>query len=222
MSNFKLSDPVQPDLILSRRVQVEKEFKKTLKFKKAIHSQKEVDNIRASGFFPVVSSFIDAIGQQDNNLFLRYSDGNIWMYKNQGKHFQAMITSVSKGSFAWNTMFRKNIFGVKVGAIKFVEAPKFVKIEEDVEEFQRLTNLEFKKARQLTLNKGLPPIKEEPPKIMKSKKIKVLKPIIKREVTEIKPIIDVFSIFEVLTDIVLIRDIVFSNISAILGDTDIV
>ena len=81
----------------------------------------------------VRSSFISAVGKQDNDLFIRFHNGSYYAYYGFSSHYDKILKAISKGRY-----FIKNIRPTKnydkIGALPF---PQDIKID-DTELFKRI------------------------------------------------------------------------------------
>jgi len=83
----------------------------------------------------VTSSFISAIGVQDNNLFIRFWNGSYYAYYGFASHYDKMLQSISKGRyFIRNIRPTKNY--EKLGDLPFKQDLKM----DDTELFQAIQN----------------------------------------------------------------------------------
>jgi len=73
--------------------------------------------LKEKGYTPFFSSNVSA-GQRDkDNLYIRFHNGSIYKYPNQGKNFNSLLTSSSKGKWVWANLRRKNVAFSKVGSL---------------------------------------------------------------------------------------------------------
>ena len=73
--------------------------------------------LKDKGFTPVFSSNVSAIQRDDDDLFIRFHNGSIYKYPNQGKNFGDLLLSSSKGKWVWANLRRKNVSFSKVGSM---------------------------------------------------------------------------------------------------------
>jgi hypothetical protein len=73
------------------------------------HTEDEINRLDRSGFTPVLSSNVSAIGEHNGDLYIRFHGGNSYVYPNSGDLYQAMLQSSSKGRFVWNRLRKANV-----------------------------------------------------------------------------------------------------------------
>ena len=79
-----------------------------------------VDNqriLREQGYTPVFSSNVSAIQRKLKDLYIRFHNGAVYKYPNQGSNFNSLLTSPSKGKWVWANLRRKNVAYSKVGSM---------------------------------------------------------------------------------------------------------
>ena len=73
--------------------------------------------LRSQGYTPVFSSNVSGIQRQDRDLYIRFHNGSIYVYPNQGSNFGDLLLSPSKGKWVWANLRRKNVSYSKVGTL---------------------------------------------------------------------------------------------------------
>lgn len=94
-----------------------KAFQETHQYDKNVHDAQQRQELRRSGFHPVVSSFVSAFGAQGDDLYVRYVDGKVFKYIGQAYLLDDALSAGSHGQFVWKNLFRKNIKGLEVGTL---------------------------------------------------------------------------------------------------------
>ena len=65
----------------------------------------------------VRSSNVSAIARNGDDLIIRFHNGSLYQYPNQGKLYDKMLESNSKGHFVWVKLRRPNVPYQKIGAL---------------------------------------------------------------------------------------------------------
>jgi hypothetical protein len=73
------------------------------------HTESERARLDQSGYTPVLSSNVSAIGEYNGDLYIRFHGGNSYVYPNSGDLYRPMLQSSSKGRFVWNRLRRANV-----------------------------------------------------------------------------------------------------------------
>jgi len=91
---------------------------------KTIHKFKRIKTpvsdqlkLKDAGYTPFFSSNVSAGQRDEDDLYIRFHNGSIYKYPNQGKNFNSLLTSSSKGKWVWNNLRRKNVSFSKVGSL---------------------------------------------------------------------------------------------------------
>ena len=71
--------------------------------------------LRSQGYTPVFSSNVSAIQRNVSDLYIRFHNGSVYLYPNQGDRFNDLLTSPSKGKWVWRELRRKNVPYSRVG-----------------------------------------------------------------------------------------------------------
>lgn len=72
--------------------------------------------LRDSGYTPVFSSNVSAIQRDGSKLYIRFHNGSVYMYPNEGQNFNKLLTSPSKGEWVWRNLRAKKAPFNKVGS----------------------------------------------------------------------------------------------------------
>jgi len=73
--------------------------------------------LRELGYSPVFSSNVSAISRVNSTLYIRFHNGSVYQYPNQGSKYGDLLTAPSKGKWVWDNLRRKNVSYSKVGNI---------------------------------------------------------------------------------------------------------
>ena len=85
-------------------------------YKRILTPVSDQQTLRDKGYSPFFSSNVSA-GQRDgDDLYIRFHNGSVYLYPNQGKNFGDLLTSPSKGKWVWANLRRKNVAFSKVGS----------------------------------------------------------------------------------------------------------
>lgn len=71
--------------------------------------------LRSQGYTPVFSSNVSAIQRKLKDLYIRFHNGSVYKYPNQGSKYGDLLLSPSKGKWVWANLRRKNVAYSKVG-----------------------------------------------------------------------------------------------------------
>jgi hypothetical protein len=88
-------------------------------YRRLRHSESEKIQLANNGLQWVNSSNVSAIGVNDNDLIIRFHNGSLYKYPNQGALYDDMLKSNSKGHFVWAKLRWKNVAYMKIGALPF-------------------------------------------------------------------------------------------------------
>ena len=104
-------------------------------FKRIKTSVSDQRTLKEQGYTPFFSSNVSA-GQRDGtDLYIRFHNGSIYKYPNQGKNFGDLLLSASKGKWVWNNLRRKKVAYSRVGSLPLTGDRDIT----DEEMFQELT-----------------------------------------------------------------------------------
>ena len=73
--------------------------------------------LRERGYSPFFSSNVSAGMRDGTDLYIRFHNGSVYQYPNQGKQFNDLLTSPSKGKWVWANLRRTNVAYNKVGTV---------------------------------------------------------------------------------------------------------
>lgn len=65
--------------------------------------------LREQGYTWVLSSNVSAVRAFGNDLIIRFHNGSVYKYPNQGARYTDLIDSESKGRWVWNNLRRPNV-----------------------------------------------------------------------------------------------------------------
>jgi len=71
--------------------------------------------LKDAGYTPFFSSNVSAGQREGTDLFIRFHNGSVYKYPNQGKNFSELILSASKGKWVWANLRRTKAPFTKVG-----------------------------------------------------------------------------------------------------------
>ena len=84
-------------------------------FKRIKTSVADQQTLKDAGYTPFFSSNVSA-GQRDgSDLYIRFHNGSVYKYPNQGENFSELIVSGSKGKWVWANLRRTKAPFTKVG-----------------------------------------------------------------------------------------------------------
>ena len=78
-------------------------------YRRLEHTKDERDRLDRSGFTPVLSSNVSAIGEHNDDLYVRFHGGHSYIYPGSGDLYRPMLQSSSKGRFVWTQLRKKNV-----------------------------------------------------------------------------------------------------------------
>jgi hypothetical protein len=108
------------------------------KYNRIRPSINEKTELARNGLQWTLSSFISAIGFEDQDLIIRFKNGSIYKYSNSADLYDNFLRANSKGKFFWRNILKRNIKGVKTGTmplssdLELSDDELFETIEEDV------------------------------------------------------------------------------------------
>lgn len=103
---------------------------KNRKYRRYRPSPSEKIQLANSGLQWVLSSNVSALGVYDDDLVIRFHNGSLYRYPNQGKLFDAMMQSNSKGHFVWVKLRKPKVTYEKIGSLPFKEDSEV--LDEDI------------------------------------------------------------------------------------------
>jgi len=86
-------------------------------FKRIKTSTADQKKLKDEGFTPFFSSNVSAGDRRGSDLFIRFHNGSIYKYPNQGKNFGDLLLSSSKGKWVWQNLRNRNVAFSKVGSL---------------------------------------------------------------------------------------------------------
>ena len=89
------------------------------KYKRIRPSPTEKIQLANSGLQWVLSSNVSAVGEDGEDLIVRFHNGSMYRYFGAGKLFDAMLKSNSKGHFVWAKLRRPKVAYMKIGSLSF-------------------------------------------------------------------------------------------------------
>ena len=81
-------------------------------------SEKKLNQL---GFETVFSSNVSAIAVRGKDLIIRFHNGSIYKYDNQGKNYETMMAAASKGKWVWRFLIRPQVAYAKIGTLPLPE-----------------------------------------------------------------------------------------------------
>jgi hypothetical protein len=90
-------------------------------YQRILMSQDSDRKLQAMGYDTFFSSNVSAGAQRGNDLFIRFHNGSVYKYPNQGKRFIELQAAASKGKWVWRFLRRPNKPYEKVGTIPLPE-----------------------------------------------------------------------------------------------------
>ena len=73
--------------------------------------------LREQGYTPFYSSNVSGGQRTGKDLYIRFHNGSVYVYPNQGKRFGDLALSPSKGKWVWANLRRPNVSYSKVGSM---------------------------------------------------------------------------------------------------------
>lgn len=90
--------------------------RKVYEYKRIKTPVSDQKTLREAGYTPFFSSNVSAGQRDDNDLFIRFHNGNIYKYPNKGNQFNDLALSSSKGKWVWANLRRPKVAFSKVGS----------------------------------------------------------------------------------------------------------
>ena len=90
---------------------------KNREYKRFRPSPAEKIKLRNAGLQWTLSSNVSAVGTVGDDLIIRFINGSLYQYPNQGKLFDKMMASNSKGHFVWVKLRKPKVAYMKIGAL---------------------------------------------------------------------------------------------------------
>jgi len=81
------------------------------------HDIREKAFLKLNGLQDVLSSNVSAVGTRNKDLIIRFHNGSIYEYANQGSRFDSLLASNSKGRWVWRFLRRARVPYKKTGII---------------------------------------------------------------------------------------------------------
>jgi len=115
---------------------------KVNKFERIKTPVSDQKTLRDAGYTPFFSSNVSAGQRDDKDLFIRFHNGSVYKYPNQGKNFGDLLLSPSKGKWVWANLRRKNVTFSKVGSFPLA-GDRDLTDEELFAEFQKIPKVKL-------------------------------------------------------------------------------
>lgn len=90
-------------------------------YRRIINSDASIKKLKEKGFEWVFSSNVSAAAQRGKDLIIRFHNGSIYKYPNQGNNFERLMGASSKGKWVWRFLRRPNVPYSKIGSLPLPE-----------------------------------------------------------------------------------------------------
>lgn len=90
-------------------------------YQRILHSDKSTTILEQQGFETVFSSNVSAIAKRGKDLIIRFHNGSIYSYPNEGNNYERLMASASKGKWVWRFLRRPNKPYQKIGSLPLPE-----------------------------------------------------------------------------------------------------
>lgn len=77
--------------------------------------------LEAQGFEPLFSSNVSAAAQRGKDLIIRFHNGSIYKYPEQGKNYLQLVAASSHGKWVWRFLIRPQVAYAKIGSLPLPE-----------------------------------------------------------------------------------------------------
>ena len=77
--------------------------------------------LEEQGFEPLFSSNVSAAAQRGKDLIIRFHNGSIYKYPEQGKNYLQLIAAASHGKWVWRFLRRPQVPYAKIGSLPLPE-----------------------------------------------------------------------------------------------------
>ena len=99
------------------------------KYRRIIHSKASEDKLVENGYEVLLSSNVSAAARRGDDLIIRFHNGSLYKYPDQGKNFLKLVAASSHGKWVWRFLRRPNKPYMKIGSLPLPE-DKLVSDEE--------------------------------------------------------------------------------------------
>jgi hypothetical protein len=90
-------------------------------YQRILPSDKSIDILEEHGLEWVFSSNVSAATVRGRDLIVRFHNGSMYSYSNQGKLFERLMGAASKGKWVWRFLRRPNVPFTKIGSLPLAE-----------------------------------------------------------------------------------------------------
>ena len=90
-------------------------------YQRILPSDKSIDILESNGLEWVFSSNVSAATVRGKDLIIRFHNGSIYQYPNEGKNFERLMGAASKGKWVWRFLRRPNKPYSKIGSLPLPE-----------------------------------------------------------------------------------------------------
>lgn len=93
----------------------------TRQYQRILLSDDSEAKLEAQGFEPLFSSNVSAAAQRGKDLIIRFHNGSIYSYPEQGKNYLQLIAASSHGKWVWRFLRRPQVPYAKIGSLPLPE-----------------------------------------------------------------------------------------------------
>ena len=117
------------------------------KYKRLMPTVRETAILSREGFTPLASSNVSAASERNGDLFIRFWNGSLYRYPNQGKNFERLVGAASHGKWVWRFLRRPEVPYERVGSLPLDRDLDIT----DEELFEDMTRIKVEDVSQVTM-----------------------------------------------------------------------
>jgi len=91
------------------------------KYQRILHSKASEQKLEENGYEVLLSSNVSAAARRGDDLIIRFHNGSLYKYPNQGKNFLRLVAASSHGKWVWRFLRRPNKPYMKIGSLPLPE-----------------------------------------------------------------------------------------------------
>ena len=90
-------------------------------YKRILPSRQSRSEMRKRGYTWVLSSNVSGVASRGEDLYIRFHNGSVYQYPNQGDKMHQLLDASSKGRWVWDNLRRPNVSYRRVGELPLDE-----------------------------------------------------------------------------------------------------
>ena len=91
------------------------------KYRRILLSETSEQKLEKEGYEVLLSSNVSAAARRGKDLIIRFHNGSLYKYPNQGKNFERLVAASSHGKWVWRFLRRPNKPYQKIGSLPLPE-----------------------------------------------------------------------------------------------------